>query len=76
MSLLFSSTKYGPHLIEAYQEVANTATYVRNKNGATTVYINGLKIYQYERGDVVVFAGPRYIRYAIRSTEECFYFLR
>ena len=62
VSLLFSSKQYGPQLIDAYQEVANTARYRRHKNGACTVYINGMKIYQYEKGDVVVNSGQRYIR--------------
>ncbi len=62
MSLLYSSHKYGPHFMEAYQQVANSATYKKHRTGATTVYINGLKIYQYPRGDVVVLSGSRYIR--------------
>ncbi len=62
VSLLFSSHKYGPHFIEAYQQVANSATYKKHRNGATSVYINNMKIYQYPRGDVVVLSGNRYIR--------------
>ena len=62
VSLLFSSKQYGPQLMEAYQEVANTARYRKHKNGAVTVYINDMKIYQYEKGDVVVHSGQKYIR--------------
>ena len=61
-SLFFSSHKYGPHFIDQYEEVANNATYKKSRDGAITVYINGLKIHQDPKGDVVVLSGRRYMR--------------
>ncbi len=62
VSLLFASASYGPHYIPTYNDIAQNATYTYHKRGGTTVLINGMRIYQNSRGDVMVSCGPKYIR--------------
>lgn len=62
VSLLFSATGYGPHMISFYEDVAKKSKYVFHKNGAVSVHVNGVKIYQNKRGDVSVRSWPKFIR--------------
>ncbi len=62
VSLLFSSSAYGPNLIPVCYEIAQNATYTYHKRGGITVLINGMRIFQNSRGDVMVACGRKYIR--------------
>ena len=62
VNLLFSSSGYGPSLIPNFSEVAKGAKYTFHKRGGVTVLINGMRIFQNSRGDVMVACGPKYIR--------------
>ena len=62
VTLLFSSSAYGPHLVPEYERIARASKFHYLSAGAVSVYINGIKIKQSARGDVTVTSGPKFIR--------------
>ena len=62
VTLLFSSSAYGPHLVNEYERIAGASKFHYLPGGAVSVYINGVKIKQSARGDVTVTSGPKFIR--------------
>jgi len=62
VSLLYSSSGYGPALIPQLCEVAAAASYKFHQRGGITVRINGMKIFQSSRGDVMVYCGPKFLK--------------
>ena len=47
---MFSSAKYGPHMIQEYQQLAQSASYKFTRAGGVAIYINGMKIKQLPKG--------------------------
>lgn len=62
VSLLFSASGYGPHLVKQYEEMTEKSRYKYLNDGGLVVYINGAKIHQSAHGDVTVTAGRKRIR--------------
>ena len=61
VTLLFSSSQYGPHFIEQYNEVASQAKYMTLDNGGFLVFVNETCIQQEITGEVTVLSGPKMI---------------
>lgn len=62
VTLLFSASGYGPHLVEEYERIAERSKYRYHDDGGVTIYTNGVKIYQNPAGDVTVTSGRKRIR--------------
>ncbi|ELU17629.1 hypothetical protein CAPTEDRAFT_185207, partial [Capitella teleta] len=63
VTLLFSSSGYGPQLINKCQNVIERATFHSDtETGASVIFINGTKIRQLENGDAVVTCRDKYLR--------------
>lgn len=67
VTLLFSSSGYGPHLMTQYDDVAQASRYRYHRNGAVTVVINGVRIHQTPTSDVIVTSGRKYLRVSPRT---------
>ena len=67
VTLLFSSSGYGPHLMTQYEDIASASRYKYNRNGSVTVFVNGVRIHQTAKGDVMVSAGRKYLRASPRT---------
>lgn len=67
VTLLFSSSGYGPHLMTQYDDVAQASRYRFHRNGAVTVVINGVRIHQTPTSDVIVTSGRKYLRVSPRT---------
>ena len=62
ISVLYGASGYGPALVPQLVEMAQSAKIVHHDRGGMTVHINGMKIFQNARGDLMVHSGPKYLR--------------
>ena len=62
VTLLFSASGYGPHLVEEYERIAQRSKYRYHGDGSISIHTNGVKIYQSATGDVTVTTGRKRIR--------------
>ena len=62
VTLLFSSSGYGPEVIPQCEDVVRSSKYMTNPNGTVVMFINKVRIAQDARGDVTVTSGPKCIR--------------
>lgn len=62
VTILFSSSGYGPHLTHSFENLVSKATYRYYKNGGISVWINGVKIQQDKQGDVTVTIDRKFLR--------------
>lgn len=62
ISVLYSSSGYGPHLIDAFLDRVQSAKYYHTKNSNLLIWINGVKIFQNTDGEVTVQSGSNMIR--------------
>ncbi|KAK2165653.1 hypothetical protein LSH36_47g06017 [Paralvinella palmiformis] len=62
ISVLYSSSGYGPHLIDAFLDRVQSAKYYHTKNANLLIWINGVKIFQNTDGEVTVQSGSNMIR--------------
>lgn len=67
VTLLFSSSGYGPHLMAQCDEVTQASRYRYHRNGAVTVIINGVRIHQTLQSDVIVSSSRKYLRVSPRT---------
>ena len=62
VTMLFSSSTYGPHIIPHLEEVIRQATYKYHDDGlGVTILINGVRVEQRRSGDVFVEHGSTYL---------------
>ena len=62
VSILFSSPGYGPTHVPECESIVKNARYLFNKNGAISVIINNVKVFQDPKGEVEVLCGPKSIK--------------
>ncbi|ELT94570.1 hypothetical protein CAPTEDRAFT_217072 [Capitella teleta] len=62
VTLLFSASGYGPHLLLKCQQVTERARYENADNGATLIWINGIRVKQLPNGDACVTNGEKFMR--------------
>ncbi|ELU07003.1 hypothetical protein CAPTEDRAFT_204608 [Capitella teleta] len=62
VTLLFSASGYGPHLLQKCRQVTERARYENAENGTTLIWINGIRVKQMANGDVSVTNGDKFMR--------------
>ncbi|ELU14216.1 hypothetical protein CAPTEDRAFT_191685 [Capitella teleta] len=62
VTLLFSASGYGSHLLPKCQQVTERARYENADNGATLIWINGIRVKQLPNGDACVTNGEKFMR--------------
>ncbi len=62
VSILFSSSGYGPSLVPHLQTLVQQGSYSCQRDDSVYVNINGIKIHQTAKGDVTVRSGRKVIR--------------
>lgn len=68
VNFLFGQKKFQSDVIPTCIQRINNAQYSSMKNGGFSMWLNGVKIIQNERGDVCVTCGPKYLRICPTTT--------